>query len=559
MTEYKPLKYKRWELAFLILPIASLIISCILVSSKKNFWSDELFSYYFISDSSFSHMLTAFHDKINNTPILYFFLSWFWDKIFGSSELSYRLFSSITFCIALVSVWITLRRHYNFWPTTIGTLGVFCTSYVILYQNSEARMYGLFLAVSALAFCLYDKFYNNEKPSYKSLVLNAGIHVAIIHSHLFGPFYSGGILLSLILSDRYLKLWRPKIYLSIILSWLTFILYIPSFLIQADAGNPRTWLPLPNLSDLLSFYNLSVFVSPIIFGFLIFICALHFIFKQRFTDESKLLRQENVSPNRSVPIILFACIFFMLPAFVWVYSCAIKPIFWYRYMIPSALGVIILLTEVSSRLITMPIIGDTFKKNNLIKIIRFLMVPGGLIILTLYFLWLPVSVAQNFRSGPKSSWAFEEFKEYPDLPIVMQSSDQFLIRNFYSPLRNKYFFILDWEAAVNKSSGLWGPQQFKHFTALRKVYPDRFKNNILTTGEFLARYDRFLVTSYCADTMKCPEKPRGLQTARQWFGSIDCPQWVAMRLLNNASYKITHLDPINYVSYSLVEKKSNRN
>ncbi len=86
-----------------------------------------------------------------------------------------------------------------------------------------------------------------------------------------------------------------------------------------------------------------------------------------------------------------------------------------------------------------------------------------------------------------------------------------------------------------------------------------FKNNVLTTGEFLARYDRFLVTSYCADTMKCPEKPRGLQTARQWFGSIDCPQWVAMRLLNNASYKITHLDPINYVSYSLVEKQSNKN
>jgi uncharacterized membrane protein len=147
-------------------------------------------------------MLTAFHNKINNTPILYFVTGWCWDKIFGSSELSYRLFSSITICIALVAVWTTLRRRYNFWPTTIGTLAVFCTSAIILNQNSEARMYGLFLAVSALAFCLYDNFYIKHSPSLKSLVINAGIHVAIIHTHLFGPFYSAGILLSLIVSDR---------------------------------------------------------------------------------------------------------------------------------------------------------------------------------------------------------------------------------------------------------------------------------------------------------------------------------------------------------------------
>jgi hypothetical protein len=366
---------------------------------------------------------------------------------------------------------------------------------------------------------------------------------------------------SLILSDRYLKLWRPKIYLSIIVSWLTFILYIPSFLIQADAGNPRTWLPLPIKWDLVNFYQLRPFLDPNIFTFLIFISALQFIFKQRATDESNLIRQQNFDTNKSVPIILFACVFFMLPAFVWIYSRAVKPIFWERYMIPSALGVAILLTDVSSRLISTPIMGDVLiKKYKIVKIIRFLVVPAGLFVLTLYILWEPIRYSKlGVVDSAKKAWVFEDPKAYRDLPIVLQSSDHFVMRQFYSPLRNRYFFILDWEAAVNKNSGNWPPQEFKHFAAFRKVYRERFKNNILTTGEFLAKYDRFLVTSYCPDTLKCPEVPKGLASARTWWGYIDCPQWVAMRLLNNPAYKVTSLGLTNGVTYSLVEKQIHKN
>jgi len=44
----------------------SLVAACLVVSQKKLFWNDQLFSYYLLSDESFNHMLNAFHDKIKN-------------------------------------------------------------------------------------------------------------------------------------------------------------------------------------------------------------------------------------------------------------------------------------------------------------------------------------------------------------------------------------------------------------------------------------------------------------------------------------------------------------
>jgi hypothetical protein len=59
-------------------------------------------------------------------------------------------------CLALWLVWVTLRRSYGFSSTSIGVLSVFCTSSIVLSQNAEARMYGLFLAAAAWCFFLYD-------------------------------------------------------------------------------------------------------------------------------------------------------------------------------------------------------------------------------------------------------------------------------------------------------------------------------------------------------------------------------------------------------------------
>ena len=45
---------------------------------------------------------------------------------------------------------------------------------------------------------------------------------------------------------------RRAVYLSFIAAWLSFLVYLPAFLVQADAGNPYSWMPRPLPGDLIS-------------------------------------------------------------------------------------------------------------------------------------------------------------------------------------------------------------------------------------------------------------------------------------------------------------------
>ena len=254
----KPFRLANWEYIVPTLAIGSLVLSCIILSSKKYFWNDELHSYYLLGDNSFRHMMLAFSDKFTNVPPLYFVLGWLWARAFGAAELSLRLFSSVGMSIACLTTWITLRRNFQFWPAAIGTLGIFCTSDLILRQNAEARMYGLFLAIWAFAVLQFDVINKRQHCQTRALVLNALIHAALVQTHLFGILYSGVILCAFIIRDRNLKVCRLSVYSSIVLSWLSLILYIPTFLNQADAGNPRAWLPTPKLTHLMA----SLVVGP---------------------------------------------------------------------------------------------------------------------------------------------------------------------------------------------------------------------------------------------------------------------------------------------------------
>ena len=80
-VRHKQKTITKWEWVVPVLAVVSLTLSCVWVSEKKYFWNDELYSLYFLSDPTFSGMLSAFHDKINNTPFLYFLLGWGWDKV----------------------------------------------------------------------------------------------------------------------------------------------------------------------------------------------------------------------------------------------------------------------------------------------------------------------------------------------------------------------------------------------------------------------------------------------------------------------------------------------
>ena len=529
MNAKKLLIPNKWEYLIPALAIASLLISCLLISAKKFFWNDELYSYYLLADPSFTHMLGAFHDKINNTPPLYFILGWLWARAFGSTELSLRLFSCLGMCIACVTVWLTLRRTYNFWSAAIGTLSVFCTSELILSQNAEARMYGLFMALCALALLQFDINNRISNCSFWTLFSNAFIHAAIVHTHLFGLFYSGAIVCSQIVRDRYFKIFRPKLYLSIALSWVSIILYLPSFINQADAGNPRTWLPTPLLVDLIDLliFPPSSFLKLVVLPFLILVSALSIILyktEEPQTSQVERQNQQKFAPEKS--LLIFSYAFLSVPVLIWIISRTLKPIFLDRYMIPTAISWSILLAYLSSRIVD----------NNSITS-KFLAVAQKsipLLALTAILLVYPIRYANSLQKEQVPGLNDNKYGD-KNLPIVVQFSHDFLKRLQYSPYRNRYFFILDWQAAVDNSSGLFTPQEYKHLEALKRNYPELF-HNITKTENFLNKYERFLVLDSVDYNKKCGLEPR--------WENISCPRWLEMRILNNPDYKVTDMGTI---------------
>ncbi len=542
-------KIYKGEYLLPVLIIISLVISCAIVSSKKYFWNDELYSYYFLSDPSFSHLLQAFGDKINNTPFLYFGLGWVWDKIFGSSELSLRMFSSLGMGIACILVWQTLRQSYNFWATSLGTLAVFCTSNLILSQNAEARMYGLFMAVCAVGFYLFNQINEEGKISRTQSILNTFTHITIIHTHLFGVFYSAGILFSFWLRDRYFKIFRTQVYLSILISWLSIIFYIPAFLNQSDAGNPRAWLPVPTVRNLLDFISFSSgdFFKVSVLIAIILIASWQILCRSLLNSQSLQAnqREDQSSKRQTVSLLIFAYTFLAIPIIIWVISRTIKPIFWDRYMIPSTLSWAILIAHISSILINSSLIKS--------KRPSYLLSIFPLILLSFLFLLNPI-VYGKFYQGKALPGTHDNTYGYENLPMVMQTSHPFFERLHYSPNRRRYYFILDEEASLDPASGQFGSQEYKHMDAYRRVYPELFSQQILTSDEFLEKFDRFLILDYADYEKSCPLPVYGLEKARNWE-DMHCPQWVEKRLLNNPNYQVTHLGDIWGEAILLIEKK----
>ena len=533
---------KRWKYIVPVLAIISLLISCIIVSSKKFFWNDELYSYYLLADPSFAHMMGAFHDKINNSPPLYFVLGWLWTRVFSDTELSLRLFSSLGMCIGCTAIWLVLRRTYDFWSASIGTLGVFCVSDIILSQNVEARMYGLLLAVCSVGLLLYKLISEKPQCSIGLISLNTFIHIAIVQTHLFGALYTVAIALSLIVRDKYFKLFRPKIYFSIILSLISIIPYIPSFLNQADAGNPRTWISPPSLRELfplgiIDFSSLSIFNIVFLLVILISIYGLRSLFKINNLLSFRGNSQASQDINGEISLVIVAVVFLLVPVFVWIISRTIKPIFVDRYMIPSTFSWSIIVAHLLSR----------YKFNAINperKIFKFLNRKyqlTGLLVIMIILIINPIIYAKNFPREQFPGLNDNKYG-YQDLPIVVQSSHDFVRRLHYSPQKERYFFILDWEAALDNASGLFTPQEYKHMDALKRNYPDLF-HNVVESNFFLKTYSNFLVLDYLDYSQKC--KPQ----------DFHCPRWLEMRLLSNPQYKVTHLGNIYGEALLLVEKQ----
>jgi hypothetical protein len=469
-----------WRFGLLVLAIfaAVLVVNCIRVSHVKPFWYDELLTYYFVSDPSTSHMLQAQEDLINTFPPLYFLAIQAYARVFGATELTLRLFSCLCVILAGVVNWSMLRRCFGSWPALLSVALCFSASSGILFQASDARPYGLFLAEVAAAMLLAFRLCTS-KISWPLLIANAVVHAALVTTHYFGFLYSGAMLvacaLCLVREPRSIALCVG----SVMLGWTAFLPCIPALIHHLEISKPHGWIQRPGISKLARLFLVDghKYVPA-----LIVVCVA--VLWKRYSYGAKwwaTVRQSLLQRRREffVLFVLNSAIA-AVPIFVWLLSQIQEPLYVGRYFNSivfnwaSAVAFVIYIALAGGDLVT--------RKSYSLASLSIASVVAAIYLAYAAILQDASSHDLATRSGLPSG-----------LPIVVENQSEFLQMNYYQKQDGRLLHVIDRECALDPRAIRSANTYDQIGTALKRNYP---QIPIMTTEELLDKYGEFIVIDH---------------------------------------------------------------
>jgi hypothetical protein len=393
----------------------------------------------------------------------------------GVSQLSLRLHSWLWISIAFAFTWAVLRRRYGYWPAAVGCAAAFCLSRLVLYHNSETRFYAVFLGVVSFGVWVFDRVYESDRLRPGQMALIVVAHACIIYTHVFGVLYSGSILLAWVIADAWQRRWRPAMYASVVIGWLTFLPWLPVFRRQTGVFSHGSWIPVPTFTDLLEAFTHKVNL-PLA---LIFIIGFMVLNQRQRTGRT--LRSQ--TPAQGALFLLGVIFIVLVPLALWIFSRVSQSVFWDRYMIASTIGWAILLSFLCEQLGLGVTEGTGVETAGRIEPRGFspsLLLAVFLAFPLLYALMHPRITRPTAEQLPAG---------LAGLPIALQTPHAFLPRIYYFGTNNNYYYVLDREAAIDPRSTPSAAVYYKTIDGLCRFYP---VPHVVSTPDFLSQHPRFL-------------------------------------------------------------------
>jgi hypothetical protein len=490
-----PQKVKVSEILLLSGAVISLLLSCILWSLYKQVWMDEIFTWKEVSDPSLWHLYYAIQHGADGGQPLFYTTAWLWAKVFGTGVLTLRLYSSIAVCGTLVVTWRTIRRFYGVWATAFGVLVFWGTSGDLLDQNVEARFYGLYMLAVAVTVALYVHLLERPAPSRLLLILAFFSQAALVFTHVLGIIYSGLILLALILFDAAKRHLRVKLYLVYASGWLVLLLWIPAIRSSMAAGKPHGWIAMPTITDVRTSYLFADSLPWLRFfmrqsreaGFqivsrtaefviyvplaLVFVLGIRRIWKSGW----------RVIADPKSALLLLAYILLSMPVVLFVLSHIVTPVLAPRYLLPSGIGLAIVLAA-SAQALGADSQAGSWVPARLVwtAIVLFLLISPVLTVLAVK----PLDESLAYLDVQRVEQSVPA-----DVPVVAGWQEDFskFMRLAHNPAR--FFFLLDWPTASE------GPRTFMLDYHLMQAYRANgyYPKNIQDSSEFLCSHQDFFV------------------------------------------------------------------
>jgi len=437
---------RRKRIATHVAPLAlsaSLIASGLITSRKKAVWADEVFSATFIGDSSIHRALHNLAAPADGAQPLYYSLGWLWAHVIGPSDTSLRMLSAACVVAGVWLLWATLRVAFPPLVAATGLLLATATSELFVYHVSEIRFYGLLIGLVAAALYTYVRIALNPKPTRSELFLQAAVSSALVYCHLIGWIYSGVLLAAHVLIDYGQRRFRPRVYASVVVGWATFIVWMPAFIRQIGLTKPHSNLRAPTLTELLTMYQFDARALPLLFIALVALVALT-------RSQTGIAREGGFAADPSnldwrwdssrAAVFVGGVAVLTVPLITFVVSRLVTPMLLPRYVVPSVLGIAVVLAE---------IVGWA-------GVSRTPRSPAG------RFAWLlflsavtayPVARAWGAPPTPVPGRAELLRLVPPGIPIVVDESYYYHPLNYRNAMENhRVYYLLDWESAIDPAN-----------------------------------------------------------------------------------------------------------
>lgn len=219
----------------------------------RNFWVDELYTYTNVADPDVLHALRALAGGAENSPPTYhLFLRAFTLLTGGANEVTLRSFALLSVLVALLGVYVLVRRVYPALVAFTATLAVWSHP-LILRHAFEARFYGPWLA-ALVWFCYFLSRSRDPEKSYVRNVMLAFSAMLVCTMHYFGIITFGLVMCGELLCRRSANAFpRPRLALAS-LGPVALLACVPLLLSQRAAYQTiPTWVSDPTLADVYYF------------------------------------------------------------------------------------------------------------------------------------------------------------------------------------------------------------------------------------------------------------------------------------------------------------------
>ena len=488
----------RWDALGMAAGFLFTLLITLVLSRGRLFWEDEMLGWMLLRDPSWTHMVSAWRLGADGGGFLFYLTGRAWLHLFGTSEMAFRLYTSVCFGLALAVVWVAARRFYSIGSVAFAVVNTFFFSRPFVAHFREGRFYGLLVLEVALGLWLAFALADVPKPTrprwFVALFL---VHASLVTSHPLGIVFSAFLLATTAVLDHLAGRLRPLLYLAGVASWLLLLPERANMAASAAVGQPHFWIGRPTVLYILAVYTgLSNEIVLVLLGIL----ALLLWSRHRGPSLRAAMRAawaERTSAYVATAALLLIPIAFLLQGGLsghWLFSD--------RYLLPVTLTLVFVTAEGLALLRAQNVLAQVERfrlpagfpfaaDDSFAAIFRFAAGAALALYPALLLFWdfhhvaeftpssLDYTAALTAKLPPSAAVVCEDVVSFTDLIGRQHSSDV------------HYTFLLDWPQALSPKAPPLEVTQFHLMENWRKV--GYFAGSIQPIREFLAHNPRFYV------------------------------------------------------------------